>query len=98
MKVTSENFKKEVLEEKKTVILDFYADWCGPCRMQSPILDELANENKDIKVVKLNVDEEPELAEQYNIMSIPTIMIFKQGNPAKEFVGLTPKEELLKHL
>ena len=98
MKVTSENFKKEVLEEKKTVILDFYADWCGPCRMQSPILDELANENKDIKVVKLNVDEEPELAEQYNIMSIPTIIIFKQGKPAKQLVGLTPKEELLKHL
>ena len=98
MKVTSENFKKEVLEEKKTVILDFYADWCGPCRMQSPILDELANENKEIKVVKLNVDEEPELAEQYNIMSIPTIIIFKQGKPAKQLVGLTPKEELLKHL
>ena len=98
MKVTSENFKKEVLEEKKTVILDFYADWCGPCRMQSPILDELANEKKDIKVVKLNVDEEPELAEQYNIMSIPTIIIFKQGKPAKQLVGLTPKEELLKHL
>ena len=98
MKVTSKNFKEEVLESKTPVILDFYADWCGPCRMQSPILDEIAKENGKIKVVKVNVDEEQQLAEQYNIMSIPTIMIFKDGKNAKQYVGLTPKEELLKHL
>ena len=96
MKITMDNFKKEVLEEEKTVVLDFYADWCGPCKMQSPILDELSNDEKNIKVVKVNVDEEPDLAEQYNIMSIPTILIFKQGKNTKQFVGLTPKEELVK--
>ena len=98
MKITMDNFKKEVLEEEKTVVLDFYADWCGPCKMQSPILDELSNDEKNIKVVKVNVDEEPDLAEQYNIMSIPTILIFKQGKNTKQFVGLTPKEELVKEL
>lgn len=98
MKITMDNFKKEVLEEEKTVVLDFYADWCGPCKMQSPILDELSNDEKNIKVVKVNVDEEPDLAEQYNIMSIPTILIFKQGKITKQFVGLTSKEELVKEL
>lgn len=98
MKITMDNFKKEVLEEEKTVVLDFYADWCGPCKMQSPILDELSNDEKNIKVVKVNVDEEPDLAEQYNIMSIPTILIFKQGKNTKQFVGLTSKEELVKEL
>ena len=98
MKITMDNFKKEVLEEEKTVVLDFYADWCGPCKMQSPILDELSNDEKNIKVVKVNVDEEPALAEQYNIMSIPTILIFKQGKNTKQFVGLTSKEELVKEL
>lgn len=98
MKITMDNFKKEVLEEEKTVVLDFYADWCGPCKMQSPILDELSNGEKNIKVVKVNVDEEPDLAEQYNIMSIPTILIFKQGKITKQFVGLTSKEKLVKEL
>lgn len=79
-------------------LLDFYADWCGPCKMQSPILDEIAEENEKVKVCKINVDEEDELSEKYNIMSIPTMMIFKNGESTKEFVGLTPKEKILEEL
>ena len=95
VKLTEKNFEKEVLKAKETVIVDFYADWCGPCKMQSPILDEIAEEKANVKVCKINVDEEPEITENYNIMSIPTMMVFKNGDKTKEFVGLTPKEKIL---
>lgn len=98
VKITSDNFEKEVIKSKETVIVDFYADWCGPCKMQSSILDEIAKENDKVKVCKINVDEEPEITESYNIMSIPTMMIFKNGDKTKEFVGLTQKENILKEI
>lgn len=98
LKITDENFESEVLNSEKTVIVDFYADWCGPCKMQSPIMEAIANENPNIKVGKLNVDENPNSAVKYDVMSIPTILIIKNGNVIKEFVGLTDKEEILKYL
>ena len=98
LKITDENFEEEVLKSDKTVIVDFYADWCGPCKMQSPIIEELANENQNIKVGKLNVDENPDTAVKYDVMSIPTILIIKNGEVSKEFVGLTEKDEILKNL
>lgn len=91
-----ENFEEEVLKSEGTVLVDFYADWCGPCKMMSPIIDAIAEEaGENVKVGKINVDENPDLAEKYNVMSIPTIMVFKAGNPVKTFVGVTPKEQIL---
>ena len=98
LKITSENFEKEVLNSKKPVVVDFYADWCGPCKMMGPIIDELAGENDNIKVGKVNVDETQELAVKYGIMSIPTIIIFKNGNIAKKFIGVVGKEDILKEI
>ena len=98
LKITDENFEEEVLKSDKTVIVDFYADWCGPCKMQSPIIDAIANEKSNVKVGKLNVDENPNTAVKYDVMSIPTILIIKGGQVAKEFVGLTDKEEIAKYL
>ena len=95
LKITDENFEEEVLKSDKTVVVDFYADWCGPCKMQSPIIEELANENQNIKVGKLNVDENPNTAVKYEVMSIPTILVIKNGEISKEFVGLTEKDEIL---
>ena len=90
-----ENFENEVLSSDKTVIVDFYADWCGPCKMMSPIIDGIAEEGIDnLKVGKVNVDDNGALAEKYNVMSIPTIIVFKNGNPVKGFVGVTSKEEI----
>ena len=79
LKVTSENFESEVLQSDKTVLIDFYADWCGPCKMLSPIVDEVAEENTDIKVVKINVDNAQDLAMKYQVMSIPTLVVIKDG-------------------
>ncbi len=90
-----ENFEKEVEKSEGVVIVDFYADWCGPCKMMSPIIDEIAEENSDIKVGKVNCDEEPNLAIKFDVMSIPTILIFKNGKLEKTFIGLTPKETIL---
>ena len=88
-----ENFENEVLKSEGTVLVDFYADWCGPCKMMSPIIGEIAGEKiSGLKVGKINVDESGEIAQKYNIMSIPTIMIFKDGNPVKSFVGVTGKD------
>ena len=98
LKITDENFENEVLKSDKTVIVDFYADWCGPCKMQSPIIDAIANENPNIKVGKLNVDENPNTAVKYDVMSIPTILVIKGGQVAKEFVGLTDKDEILRFI
>ena len=95
MHITSENFEKEVLQSEKTVLLDFWASWCGPCRMVSPILDQIAEERPDIKVCKVNVDEEPGLAGQYNVMSIPTLMVVKNGTVVKESAGARPKAQIL---
>lgn len=90
-----ENFEKEVISSDKTTIVDFYADWCGPCKMMSPVIDKIAEENVGkIKVGKVNVDENQELAMKYNVMSIPTILIFKNGNISKSFIGVTSKSEI----
>ncbi|MBO4815699.1 MAG: thioredoxin [Clostridia bacterium] len=92
--ITEENFEEEVLNSEKTVLIDFYADWCGPCKMQSPIIDKIAEERNDIKVGKVNVDQNSDLASKYGIMSIPTLVVIKNGEIASKFVGLTPKEKI----
>ena len=92
--ITKENFDSEVLKAEGTVLVDFWASWCGPCRMLSPILDEVASERPDVKVGKINVDEQPELAQQFGIMSIPTLLVFKNGEKVQESVGLIPKEKV----
>lgn len=95
LNVTSENYENEVLKSDKKVLIDFYADWCGPCKMMSPIIDEIAEEMKEtIKVGKINVDENQDLAMEYGVMSIPTIVILKNGEVEKTFVGVTDKEEI----
>lgn len=98
LKINTENFKKEVLEETKTVLVDFYADWCGPCKMLSPIIDEIAQEKQEVKFVKINVDEAQELAREYSIMSIPTLVVIKDGKEKNRTVGLIDKSELLEML
>lgn len=95
LKVTNSNFENEVLGSEKIVLVDFYADWCGPCKMLSPIIEEIAKENEDIKVVKINVDNEQELAIQYGVMSIPTVVAIKQGEEINRRIGLVDKKELL---
>lgn len=95
LKITSENFEKEVLNSDKITIIDFYADWCGPCKMMSPVIDEIAEENDSVKVGKLNVDEAQDIAVKYNVMSIPTIIVFKNGKEDKRFVGVTSKGNIL---
>lgn len=94
--ITKDNFQSEVLDYSGTVLIDFWADWCGPCRMLSPIVDEVAAENPAIKVGKVNVDAEQELAAQFGIMSIPTLLVFKNGQKNGESVGLIPKEQVEK--
>ena len=90
------NFEEEVLKAEGKVLVDFYADWCGPCRMMSPVIDDIAKElDGKVKVGKVNVDNNQELAIKYDVMSIPTIMVFEKGNPVKTFVGVTDKQEIL---
>ncbi len=99
LKFDEGNFEEEVLKEKGKVLVDFYADWCGPCRMMSPIIDEIAEEmGESVKVGKINVDNNQELAIKYDVMSIPTIMVFENGNPIKTFIGVTDKNEVLEVL
>lgn len=94
--LNGENFENEVLKSNGVVMVDFYATWCGPCRMMSPIIDSIAEElNGTIKVGKVDCDENQDLAVAYNVMSIPTIIIFKEGKVAKQFVGVTDKNELM---
>ncbi len=95
LKITKENFKEEVLESEKPVLLDFFADWCGPCKMIAPIIEEIANKNPDVKVGKVNVTDEEELAASFNVFSIPTIIVFKDGKMTNQAVGYRTKEELL---
>lgn len=95
MQITSENFNEEVLQSDKPVIVDFYATWCGPCKMLAPIMEEIAAENPDIKVVKVDVDEQPELSMQYGVSSIPTIVAIKDGETVKTLVGLRSKEDIV---
>lgn len=96
--ITKQNFEKEVLNSKEPVLLDFWAAWCGPCRMVSPTIEEIAKETEGIKVGKINVDEESELAAKYSIMSIPTIMVLKDGKISATAVGVRPKNDYLKML
>lgn len=93
--LTTENFRREVLEYEGVAMVDFWASWCGPCQMVGPIIEEIAAERTDVKVCKVNVDEQPDIAGKYNVMSIPTIILFKNGEPAKVSVGAKPKAELL---
>lgn len=96
--ITKDNFKHEVSEYKGTVLLDFWAVWCGPCRMLSPIVDEIAEERTDIKVGKVNVDDQMELAKTFKIANIPTLVVLKDGEVVKQSVGAVPKAKILELL
>ncbi|MBO5837861.1 MAG: thioredoxin [Oscillospiraceae bacterium] len=93
--VNKENFQQEVLQSDKPVLIDFWANWCGPCRMIAPIIEEIAQEREDIKVVKIDVDESQELAIQYQIMSIPTLLVVENGKVVNQSVGVKPKDKIL---
>ena len=93
--VNKNNFDQEILNSDKPVLLDFWASWCGPCRMVSPIVDEIAAERSDIKVGKINVDEQPELSAQFGVMSIPTLVVMKSGRIVNQAVGARPKAQIL---
>lgn len=94
IKVTAKNFEEEVLKSEKPVLADFNADWCGPCRMLKPVIDEISEERDSIKVVSINIDEESELAESYGVISIPCVVLFRNGEEADRSIGFKPKEEL----
>ena len=93
--LTLENFEAEVIQSDKPVLVDFFAPWCGPCRMLSPIIDEIAEERTDVKVCKINTDEQEELAIRFGIMSIPTLIVFKNGEVVKKTMGVQPKAAIL---
>ena len=96
--VTTENFEKEVLQSEVPVLVDFWATWCGPCKMISPVIEQIAEEMPEIKVGKCNVDEQQELAGRYNVMSIPTLLVFKKGEVVNTSVGVVPKAKIMEML
>jgi thioredoxin 1 len=98
LKIHNDNFRSEVLESEKVVLLDFYADWCGPCRMLGPVIDEIAAENPHIKVGKVNVDENMDLASQFKVVSIPLLVVIKNGEVVNKSLGVKAKEEILEML
>ncbi|MCI6909681.1 MAG: thioredoxin [Clostridiaceae bacterium] len=98
IKITKDNFKTEVLDAAEPVLLDFWAAWCGPCRMLSPVVDEVAETTPGVRVGKINVDEEPELAAQFGVMSIPTLVVMQGGKPVQTSVGVIPKAAILRLL
>ena len=93
--ITKDNFENEIIKADKPVLVDFWASWCGPCRMLGPTIDEIAEEHPEIKVCKINIDDEAELAIRHGVMSVPTLMIFKNGEIAQTAVGVRPKDEIL---
>ena len=95
MKITAMNFEQEVMRSDKPVLLDLYADWCGPCRMVAPVIDQIAQERSDVKVGKINVDEQGELAARFGVMSIPTLVVIKEGKVAAQSMGAKPKAQIL---
>ena len=98
VEVTDNNFQAEVLESTEAVLVDFWAPWCGPCRIVAPHLEELNSEREDLRVVKLNVDDNPQTAARYNVMSIPTLLLFKNGEVAHQIIGALPKQRLVQEL
>lgn len=95
LNITKENFQREIIESEKPVLVDFFASWCGPCQSLMPVIDELAAERSDIKVAKINVGEEKELARKYRVMSVPTLLVVKNGEIVNRSLGVLPKEELI---
>lgn len=93
--ITAQNFEQEVLQSDKPVLIDFYADWCGPCKMMAPVIEEIAGEVNDVKVGKLNIDNEMEIAQKYGVMSIPTLIVFQDGKEVKRDLGAKPKRAVL---
>lgn len=98
MELTKENFQQEVLEAQETVLVDFWATWCGPCKMMAPVVEELSEERSGVKVCKVNVDEQMDLARQYRVLSIPTFLVFKNGEMTGNTLGVQPKEKLIELL
>lgn len=95
LNITKENFQQEVLNSNKPVLVDFYASWCGPCRMLGPVVDKIAEEHPEFKVCKINIDDQPELTSNYKVMSVPTLMVFRDGKLVNQSLGVKPEKQIL---